>query len=108
MLQTIHQGYFAARKTRHKPCSGINTNNLIQFSGKPKPEHNRIMIVTDAWNNLNGVVTTIRSLSERLRLAGYQVRIIHPQMFPHITLKKYGADIAAPAKLSRLIETYKP
>lgn len=41
----------------------------------------KIVILTDAWNQINGVVTTLTNTIKCLEEKGYEVEVIHPDLF---------------------------
>jgi len=49
----------------------------------------KITIVTDTWDNVNGVVTTLRATVQELEIRGHVVQIIHPGLFKVFTMPKY-------------------
>lgn len=49
----------------------------------------KILIVTDTWTNVNGVVTTLRATVTELERRGHTVIIIHPGMFKTIPMPGY-------------------
>lgn len=49
----------------------------------------RILIVTDTWNNINGVVTTLRATKQQLESRGHTVGIIEPSQFRTISCPGY-------------------
>ncbi len=50
----------------------------------------RIAIVTDAWSpQINGVVTTLRDLVQRLELASHEVLVIEPRLFRTVPCPGY-------------------
>jgi len=56
----------------------------------------KIALVSDAWSpQVNGVVTTLIELVDRLRQAGHEVLVIHPYLFDHKPCPGYqGIDLA--------------
>ena len=49
----------------------------------------KILIVTDTWTNVNGVVTTLRATVTELENRGHVVEVIHPGRFKTIPMPKY-------------------
>jgi len=49
----------------------------------------RITIVTDTWNNVNGVVTTLKATVYELEQRGHHVQLVHPGMFKVVSMSKY-------------------
>jgi glycosyltransferase involved in cell wall biosynthesis len=41
----------------------------------------KITLVTDTWDNVNGVVTTLRNTVKHLTLMGHEVQVIEPSLF---------------------------
>jgi len=72
----------------------------------------RIALVTDAWSpQVNGVVTTLIELVDRLQLAGHEVLVIHPYLFNHKPCPGYaGIDLAIKSyqKLVDLLNAFNP
>jgi glycosyltransferase involved in cell wall biosynthesis len=48
-----------------------------------------IIIVTDTWNNVNGVVTTLKATIHELKSRGHTVKVIEPSQFFTIPMPKY-------------------
>lgn len=85
----------------------------------PHPNHygirqdiNRVLIVTDAWApQVNGVVRTLRTVTEELRAMGKTVEVIGPNRFRTLPMPSYPEIRLAfrPGhKLARLIRQFKP
>jgi len=49
----------------------------------------KIAIVSDTWNNVNGVVTTLRATVAELEARGHEVLVIEPSMFHSVPMWKY-------------------
>ena len=50
----------------------------------------KILIVTDAWKpQVNGVVTTMTTVVEKLEKKGFHVDVIHPGLFHTFPLPNY-------------------
>jgi len=49
----------------------------------------RIALVTDTWDNVNGVVTTLRATVRELEVRGHEVKVIHPGLFKTIPAPRY-------------------
>lgn len=49
----------------------------------------RICLVTDTWDNVNGVVRTLKNTVRELKSRGHEVHVIHPGYFKTIPLKNY-------------------
>jgi glycosyltransferase involved in cell wall biosynthesis len=49
----------------------------------------KIALVTDTWNNVNGVVRTLKTTVKQLEDRGHQVSVIHPGLFKTISVKSY-------------------
>ena len=51
---------------------------------------NKILIITDAWEpQVNGVVTTMTTVVQKLQEKGYEVDVIHPGLFHTFPLPNY-------------------
>jgi glycosyltransferase involved in cell wall biosynthesis len=76
------------------------------------PGLNRILIVSDAWTpQVNGVVRTLRTVADEMRIMGLTVEVIGPDRFKTIPMPSYPEIRLAlrPAKaLARLIEEFAP
>lgn len=72
----------------------------------------KIALVTDAWTpQVNGVVTTLIELVQRLEKAGHEVLVIHPYLFAHRPCPGYtGIDLAVRPykKLLSILLEFKP
>jgi glycosyltransferase involved in cell wall biosynthesis len=49
----------------------------------------KITLVTDTWDNINGVVTTLRATVSELREEGHEVQVIEPSSFRSIPAPSY-------------------
>ena len=50
----------------------------------------KILIITDAWEpQVNGVVTTMTTVVQKLREKNFAVDVIHPGMFHTLPLPNY-------------------
>jgi glycosyltransferase involved in cell wall biosynthesis len=49
----------------------------------------RILIITDTWNNINGVVTTLRATKQELENRSHVVQIIEPSQFKSVACPGY-------------------
>jgi glycosyltransferase involved in cell wall biosynthesis len=49
----------------------------------------KIAIVSDTWNNVNGVVTTLRATVAELEARGHEVLVIEPSMLHSVSMWKY-------------------
>ena len=49
----------------------------------------KIVLVTDTWNNVNGVVTTLRKVVEELTNKYHEVYVIEPSMFKTVSVPGY-------------------
>ncbi|MFZ1105873.1 MAG: glycosyltransferase family 1 protein [Hyphomicrobiaceae bacterium] len=67
----------------------------------------KLLLVTDAWHpQVNGVVTALTKIKEHLERDGWQVVVIHPELFPSMPLPWYPeARLAVPPwrSLQRMI-----
>ena len=70
----------------------------------------KITIVTDTWDNVNGVVTTLRATVTELENRGHVVQIIHPAMFKTISMIRYSEIKLAWNlwKLGKYVESFNP
>jgi glycosyltransferase involved in cell wall biosynthesis len=80
---------------------------LLAFSGL-----SRILIVSDAWTpQVNGVVRTLRTITEEMRAMGKIVEVIGPDRFNTIPMPSYPEirlAILPGRKLARLIDEFQP
>jgi glycosyltransferase involved in cell wall biosynthesis len=87
----------------HQPES----DTLLAFAGL-----SRILIVTDAWMpQVNGVVRTLRTITEEMRAMGKVVEIIGPDQFKTVPCPSYPEIRLAmfpSRKLARLIDAFAP
>jgi glycosyltransferase involved in cell wall biosynthesis len=87
----------------HQPES----DTLLAYAGI-----NRILIVTDAWTpQVNGVVRTLRTVTEEIRAMGKTVEIIGPDQFKTIPMPSYPEIRLAlfpGRKLSKMIDAFAP
>jgi glycosyltransferase involved in cell wall biosynthesis len=76
------------------------------------PGLNRILIVSDAWTpQVNGVVRTLRTVTDEMRAMGLTVEVVGPDRFKTVPMPSYPEIRLAirPAKmLARLIEEFAP
>jgi glycosyltransferase involved in cell wall biosynthesis len=49
----------------------------------------KILIVTDTWHNINGVVTTLRATKQELENRSHQVHVIEPSQFKTVACPGY-------------------
>jgi glycosyltransferase involved in cell wall biosynthesis len=79
---------------------------------QPESKLNRILIVTDAWApQVNGVVRTLRTITEEMRAMGKVVEIIGPDRFNTIPMPSYPEIRLAlfpGRKLAKLIDAFNP
>lgn len=71
----------------------------------------KIIIATDVWKNINGVVTSIKQLKEGLEKRGFKVKIIHPGEFknvPLITDPDIKLAILGRGKMEKIIKEFNP
>jgi glycosyltransferase involved in cell wall biosynthesis len=82
-------------------------NPLLAFPGL-----RRILIVSDAWTpQVNGVVRTLRTITEEMRAMGKVVEIIGPDRFNTFPMPSYPEirlAILPGRKLAKLIEEFQP
>jgi len=73
---------------------------------------NRVLIVSDAWTpQVNGVVRTLRTITEEMRAMGITVEIIGPDRFKTIPMPSYPEIRLAlfpGRKLAKLIDAFEP
>lgn len=76
------------------------------------PGLKRILIVTDAWTpQVNGVVRTLRTITEEMRAMGMTVEVIGPDRFKTIPMPSYPEIRLAlfpGRKLAKMIDAFKP
>jgi glycosyltransferase involved in cell wall biosynthesis len=76
------------------------------------PALQRILIVTDAWEpQVNGVVRTMRAVTQELRRMGYEVEVIGPDRFRTIPCPTYASirlAVLPRHRLTRMIEAFGP
>mgnify|MGYP001485246360 CR=1 FL=1 len=59
-------------------------------SGESRYRQIQILIITDAWEpQVNGVVTTMTTVVQKLQEKGYEVDVIHPGLFHTFPLPNY-------------------
>ncbi len=71
----------------------------------------RLLLVTDAWDpQTNGVVTTLESVIAHLPALGYQVTVLHPQLFATVPMPSYAEIrvVREPWKLAAKIAGCRP
>lgn len=71
----------------------------------------KILIATDAWNSINGVVTTLENTIKELKQRGHEVFVIHPELFKTIKCPIYPEiKLSFPTKkqIKKLINNFKP
>jgi hypothetical protein len=49
----------------------------------------RIALITDTWDNVNGVVTTLKATVRELEARGHIIKVIHPGLFKTISAPRY-------------------
>jgi glycosyltransferase involved in cell wall biosynthesis len=49
----------------------------------------KICLITDTWDNVNGVVTTLKATVKELELRGHMVKVLHPGLFRTVSMPKY-------------------
>ena len=83
------------------------SEKLLAFKGL-----SRILIVTDAWMpQVNGVVRTLRTITEEMRAMGMTVEVIGPDRFNTMPMPSYPEIRLAlfpGRKLARLIDEFAP
>lgn len=70
----------------------------------------KILIVTDTWNNINGVTTTLKNTVKFLEFFGHEVIVIEPSQFKTISAPNYP-EVKLSLNLwnvSKLIKKYNP
>lgn len=71
----------------------------------------KILIISDVWSHVNGVVTSLKQLREGLKPKGYDVKIIHPDEFKNIPLPTYPEiklAISSRRKMEKIIKEFNP
>lgn len=71
----------------------------------------KILIVSDVWSHVNGVVTSIKQLKQGLEPKGFNVKIVHPGEFKNVPLPTYPEiklAITSRNKLEKIIKEHKP
>lgn len=71
----------------------------------------KILIISDVWSIVNGVVTSLEQLQEGLKEKGYDVKIIHPGEFLNIPLPTYPEiklAVSSRRKMEKIIRAYNP
>lgn len=71
----------------------------------------KILIISDVWSHINGVVTSLKQLQKGLKPKGYKVGIIHPDEFKNIPLPTYPEiRLAMPSrrKMEKIIKEFNP
>ncbi|MBI5753630.1 glycosyltransferase [Candidatus Peregrinibacteria bacterium] len=71
----------------------------------------KILIATDVWKNINGVVTSIKQLKEGLEKRNFKVKIVHPAEFrnvPLLTDRDIKLAILSRRRMEKIIKKFKP
>lgn len=71
----------------------------------------KIIIATDTWKNINGVVTSIKQLKKGLEEKNFKVKIVHPAEFknvPLITDPDIKLAILSRRKMEKIIRKFNP
>jgi glycosyltransferase involved in cell wall biosynthesis len=70
----------------------------------------KIALITDTWNNVNGVVTTLRATVDELARRGHSVLVIEPSMFKTIPMFGYPEIRLSYNvwKVGKIIKNYDP
>jgi len=83
------------------------SDKLLAFPGL-----SRILIVTDAWTpQVNGVVRTLRTITQEMQAMGKIVEIVGPDRFRTVPMPSYPEirlAILPDRKLAKLIDAFKP
>lgn len=75
----------------------------------PAQAAERLLIVTDAWTpQINGVVTTVRNLTQQLAERGYQVELMTPQQYPTVPTFYPNLNLAIPLGVSEQFNRINP
>lgn len=73
------------------------------------PSHNRILIVTDAWEpQVNGVVTTVKNLTRQLRAQYYKVFMLTPHQFPTVPTFYPDLRLSIPLQHEQFLDRVRP
>jgi glycosyltransferase involved in cell wall biosynthesis len=95
------------RKSKHPVLHQPEPETLLAFPGL-----SRILIVSDAWTpQVNGVVRTLRTITDEMRAMGKTVEIIGPDQFRTVPMPSYPEIRLAlfpGRKLARLIDEFGP
>ena len=78
---------------------------------KNKNKGKKIVIVTDVWGNINGVVTSIIEAKKGLEKKNLKVKIIHPELFSNLPLptnSEIKLAILTGNKLKEIFKNIKP
>lgn len=89
------------------PLDGFSVQSSLQpLSGR------KILIVTETYNQMNGVSTTVAGLVKELEKQGDQVNVLHSGLFPALPIQYPDMRISNPVGLKRRvrdqIESIKP
>lgn len=71
----------------------------------------KLLIISDVWSHVNGVVTSLKQLQRGLKSKGFKVKIIHPGEFKNIPLPTYPEiklALTSRKKLEKIIRDFKP
>ncbi len=71
----------------------------------------KILIATDTWKNINGVVTSIKQLKHGLEKSNFEVKIVHPVEFrnvPLITDPDIKLALLSRRKMEKIIRKFNP
>ncbi len=84
---------------------------LYAFPAIGKPAK-KILIVSETYNQMNGVSTTVDGLLKELERRGYQAEVLHSGLFPALPINYPDMQISNPIglkhRVQKKIETMKP
>jgi glycosyltransferase involved in cell wall biosynthesis len=70
---------------------------------------NRLTIISDAWNQVNGVVTTLENCIREAEQEGWSITVIHPDCFRNFKCPGYqDVILSLPFGMGRMIEESNP
>lgn len=89
-----------------RPYVGISHRRSLQFkSNSPNitPLGQKVMIVTDSWDTISGVRTTVNNLIDTLKAQNYKVSVVHTGQFKSIPSSYPGLRLANPLGLKKKV-----
>lgn len=79
-----------------------STATLYPFGLKPNTGK-RVLLVTETFEQINGVSTTVNGLTKALKQKGFQVEVMHPDLFPTLPTNYPDMRITNPIGLKKRI-----